>query len=76
MEIDKEKLLSAIKSSFNNSEDIKDAVKKNNVDSIISKLDKNDAEKVNSILKDKAKLQELLSSNEAKAFIKEFLKGK
>lgn len=76
MEIDKEKLLSYIKSSFNNSDDIKDAVKKNNVDSIISKLDKNDAEKVNSILKDKAKLQELLSSNEAKAFIKEFLKGK
>ena len=76
MEIDKGKLLSYIKSSFNNSDDIKDAVKKNNVDSIISKLDKNDAEKVNSILKDKAKLQELLSSNEAKAFIKEFLKGK
>lgn len=50
-------------------------LKSQNSAQVLSSLNKNDAEKINNILNDKEALEKILSSDRAKAIIKNFFGG-
>ena len=76
MEIDKEKLLNTIRTSLGGNEHLENAVKNGSAENILNSLNPRDAARVNSILNDKQKLDELLKSDKARAILNQLLNGK
>ena len=78
MNIDKQKLLSAILNSSGAkiNQNSLDRAQKGDMSGIMSSLNEQDRKKLSAALSDKNKAKEILSSSEAKAILKNFLGGK
>ena len=67
--IDEQKLRAAL-SGLQNSSILTEALKKRNINGVLSALPQQDAEQLRKILSDKAAMERLLSSNEAQNIMK------